>query len=205
LIHQSLVRPETLVDASWVRIGCIHGDLHEILHQGKKHNVSSVSPLIRYRLAGLYHCSNKLRGCAVTTDREMRKVHRPRQGCEVTGRSSRGVDPAEPPLGVLPSPVFPPVGDLPLEQTCNNTLQVMKIDGQLVHPEAVVTFPDFAMIGDRLYRVSCGSQLLVPKSRWEMIFQADHLGCGKTHKWTGMSAKQSIGHPKCPVAAIFIN
>jgi len=43
LIHQSLVRPEALV-----RIGFIHGDLHdyplvtlELRHQGKKHNVKA--------------------------------------------------------------------------------------------------------------------------------------------------------------------
>jgi len=43
LIHQSLVCPEALVTASLVRIGCIHGDLHdyplvtlEIRHHGKK-------------------------------------------------------------------------------------------------------------------------------------------------------------------------
>jgi len=49
LIHQSLVRPEAMVDVSWVRIGCIYGDLQdypllslEICHQGKKHNVKAV-------------------------------------------------------------------------------------------------------------------------------------------------------------------
>jgi len=43
LIHQSLVRPE---DASWMRVWCIHGDVHdyplvtlENRHQGKMHNV----------------------------------------------------------------------------------------------------------------------------------------------------------------------
>jgi len=27
VIHQSLVRPEALLDASWMRFGCIHGDM----------------------------------------------------------------------------------------------------------------------------------------------------------------------------------
>jgi len=62
---------------------------------------------------------------------------------------------------------------------------VIKINGQLVRPDAVVTFPHFVIIRVRLYRVS---QLLVPKSR-EMIFQAahhspmaGHLGCDKTRE-----------------------
>lgn len=29
LIHQSLVQPEMPVDAAWVRIWSIHGDLHD--------------------------------------------------------------------------------------------------------------------------------------------------------------------------------
>jgi len=58
---------------------------------------------------------------------------------------------------------------------------VIRIDGQLVRPEAAQTYPHFTLIRDRLYRVSRAThteqestQLLVPKSRREMIFQAAH-------------------------------
>jgi len=163
-IHQSLVRPEALVDASWVKMGCIHGDLND------------------YTLFG----TNWL-GFITAAKRFGDAQSRPtgRCGrCAVFAGDARSldtvpgvVDLVEPPLGILPSPVFPPVGDFPLEQTCDNTLrfalsQVIKIDGQFVHPDAVITFPHFTIIKERLYRVSRDnhsgeevSQLLVPKSR----------------------------------------
>jgi len=110
---------------------------------------------------------------------------------------------------------------------------VLKTDGQLVRPDAIVTFPHFVMIRDRLYRLSRDtqsgeevSQLLVPKSHRETIFQAadhssGHLGCYKTCEWimaqfywldiyagvrpvTNVSY-QSTGHPKRPIAANSIN
>ena len=89
--------------------------------------------------------------------------------------------------------------DFPLEQSRHDTLrfafdQVKSIDGQLVHPDAAPSHPYFAMVKDRLYRVCRDTQtgeiitqLLVPKSRREMIFQAahynsmaGHLGCENT-------------------------
>lgn len=48
MIHQNLVRPGALVEASWVEVGCVHGDVHgypvvpvEIRHMGKKYIVKS--------------------------------------------------------------------------------------------------------------------------------------------------------------------
>lgn len=72
-----------------------------------------------------------------------------------------------------------------------------QIYGQLIRTNAVVTFPYFAIISDRLYMVSRDtqpgeevSQLLVPKSCQEIIFQtahhspmAGHIVCDKTRKW----------------------
>ncbi len=59
--------------------------------------------------------------------------------------------------------------------------QIDKTDGHLVHPNAVQTFSHISLVRDRLYRVSCDTQtgeeitqLLVPKSSWETIFQAAH-------------------------------
>lgn len=49
MIHQSLVQPEALVEASWVSVRCVHGDIHdypvvsgEIRHREKKHRVKAV-------------------------------------------------------------------------------------------------------------------------------------------------------------------
>ena len=56
-------------------------------------------------------------------------------------------------------PVYHSMEDFPLEQAHDDTLrfapdQVIKIDGQLVRPDAAQAYPHFALIRDRLYRVS---------------------------------------------------
>ena len=70
----------------------------------------------------------------------------------------------------------------------------MAIDGSKVRPDAALTYPHFIVVRDRLYRVSRDTQseevvtqLLVPRSRREMVFQAahynpmaGHLGYDKT-------------------------
>ena len=78
-----------------------------------------------------------------------------------------------------PALSFPPVGDFPLEQSCDEFDQMIKVDGQLVHTDAVVTFHHFMIVRDRLYRVSrdtqgkkcasCSSQ----KAVGEMVFCYD--------------------------------
>ena len=91
------------------------------------------------------------------------------------------------------------VEDFPLKQSRDDTLcfaldQVIKTDGQSVCPDAAQAYPHFALIRDRLYRVSRDTQtgkemtqLLVPKSQWETVFQvahynpmAGHMGGDKT-------------------------
>lgn len=59
--------------------------------------------------------------------------------------------------------------------------QVRTIAGQPLHPGQPLTYPYFAIIKDRLYRVTQDAQtkedttqLLVPRSRREMFFQASH-------------------------------
>lgn len=49
MIDQNLVRPRLLLEASWVDIRCVYGDLLcfavvpvEICYRGKKHNVKAV-------------------------------------------------------------------------------------------------------------------------------------------------------------------
>ena len=93
-------------------------------------------------------------------------------------------------------PDFPPM-DFPLEQSRDDTLhfafdQVRSVDGHLVRMDAATSHPFFSII-----RVCCDTQtgeevtqLLVPKSRREMVFQAPHynpmaghLRSDKTQKW----------------------
>ncbi|KAK9525277.1 hypothetical protein VZT92_016004 [Zoarces viviparus] len=95
-------------------------------------------------------------------------------------------EPAEPPVETPLGPELHSMEDFPLEQSRDDTLrsafdQVIRIDGQLVRPDAAQSYPHFSLIRDRLYRVSRdtqsgqeNTQLLVPKSRREIIFQAAH-------------------------------
>ncbi len=76
--------------------------------------------------------------------------------------------------------------DFPLEQSRDETLkhafeQVCSIDGQPLQSARPLSYPYFAVLKDRLYRVTQDTQtkqdttqLLVPKSRREMLFQAAH-------------------------------
>ncbi len=80
----------------------------------------------------------------------------------------------------------PELDDFPLEQSRDETLKnaydrVRSIDGQLLQPEIPLSFPYFSLIKERLYRVTqdaqskeISTQLLIPKSRREMLFQAAH-------------------------------
>ncbi len=91
--------------------------------------------------------------------------------------------------------------DLPLEQSRDETLKnahdrVRTIDGQLLQPDQPLSYPYFSIIKDRLYRVTQDAQtkedttqLVVPKSCREMLFQAahcipmaGHLGEAKTRE-----------------------
>ncbi len=95
----------------------------------------------------------------------------------------------------------PELDDFPLEQSRDETLKnaydrVRSIDGQLLRPDLPLSYPYFSLIKERLYRVTqeaqskeITTQLLVPKSRREMLFQAahctlmaGHLGEAKTRE-----------------------
>ena len=97
--------------------------------------------------------------------------------------------------------------------------QVMVIDGSKVRPDAALTYPHFIVVRDRLYRVSRDTQseevvtqLLVPRSRREMVFQgahynpmAGHLGYDKTLNrimarfyWPGIQAEVRRWCTSCP-------
>ncbi len=80
----------------------------------------------------------------------------------------------------------PELDDFPLEQSRDEMLKnvfdrVRSVDGQLLQPDVPLSFPYFSLIKERLYWVTqdakskeMTTQLLVPRSRREMIFQAAH-------------------------------
>ncbi len=80
----------------------------------------------------------------------------------------------------------PELDDFPLEQSRDEMLKnafdrVRSVDGQLLQPDVPLFFPYFSLIKERLYWVTqdakskeMTTQLLVPRSRRELIFQAAH-------------------------------
>ena len=214
VIHQSLVRPEALINvSSWVEIVCVHGDVHkypvvpvEIRYKGKKHRVkAAVSPRLLHPLILGHDWPGfaKLVGQCVGVQSRQSGTY---DMCAVLSGDARLSDAAdgevegtaEAPVEALRVPLHS-MEDFPLEQSRDDTLrsafdQVIQIDGHKVRPDAALTYPHFALNRDRLYRVSrdtkSGSvitQLLVPRNRREMIFQAahynpmaGHMGCDKT-------------------------
>lgn len=67
-----------------------------------------------------------------------------------------GEEEVGPSTEVLLSSVSCPMEDFPLEQSCDDTLhsaydQVIDIDGHLVCPEAMQTYPHFQLRNSRLY------------------------------------------------------
>ncbi len=87
----------------------------------------------------------------------------------------------------------PERNDFPLEQSRDEMLnnaydRVRTIDGQLLQPDQLLSYPYFSIIKERLYRVTQdaqtkenSTQLLVPKSHREMLFQADHCNPMAAH------------------------
>ena len=128
--------------------------------------------------------------------------------CTVDSGDAGSSDTAERGPGVvgLPAealwvPDFPPMEDFPLDQSRDDTLrfafdQGRSVDGHLVRPDTAPSHLFFSIMRDRLYRVcrdiQAGeevTQMLFPKSRREMVFQAahynpmvGHLGSDKTQK-----------------------
>ncbi|XP_062415775.1 uncharacterized protein LOC134107852 [Pungitius pungitius] len=238
MIHQSLVRPGALVEASRVKIRCVHGDIHEypivsveLRFKGRKYRIKvAVSSHLTHSviLGTDWEGFNTLMGEAAGVR------SRPTGTCGICAvlsgdaRSSDaaggGGEPAEPPEETPAVPEFRAMEDFPLEQSRDDTLrsaydQVIKIDGHLVRPDVALSYPHFSLIRDRLYRVSRdtrtgqeNTQLLVPKSRREMIFQAahynpmaGHMGYGKTldrimarFYWPGIRADARRWCASCP-------
>ncbi|XP_061766956.1 uncharacterized protein LOC133559319 isoform X1 [Nerophis ophidion] len=229
MIHQNLVRPGVLSKVTRVRVKCVHGDIHtypvvpvEIFFRGEKHNVKAAvsSRLAHPLILGTNWSGFKglMKQCAGVRSRTVGKGDTRAvligdaslfDAAEGEGEGEGG--PAGTSQEVSPVPRWRPTDDFPLEQSRDDTLRetwdkVIAIDGQRVRLGITRDFPHFVLIRDRLYRVSRDTQtgeeitqLLVPKSRREMIFQAahfnpmaGHMGYDKTLNWI-ISIGQAFG------------
>ncbi|XP_061918090.1 uncharacterized protein LOC133659350 [Entelurus aequoreus] len=199
MVHQNLVRPGALKRATRVKIRCIHGDVHEypivpvqILYEGQKHKVKvAVSVHLTHPVIlgtnwpGFNHLVTQCMGVrsrAVGEGASRTVFSGDAASSGTAERELMGASREAP-----PAPRWQPTEEFPLEQSRDETLreawdQVDYIDGQLVRPGKARVFPHFSIIRDRLYRVSRDTQtgeertqLLVPKRRREMVFQAAHF------------------------------
>uniref|UniRef100_A0A8C2BR64 Gypsy retrotransposon integrase-like protein 1 n=1 Tax=Cyprinus carpio TaxID=7962 RepID=A0A8C2BR64_CYPCA len=195
-IHQSLMQPGALDTSRVVKVRCVHGDVVEypvvpiiIQFRGQKHSVEvAVSPHLRHPiiLGTNWPAFTVLLG-SLCADASWGKKARKGDARVQAGETEPGPlgsasgEPSE--IGRL---VLSERDDFPLEQSQDETLkhafqQVRSIDGQPLHPGHPLTYPYFAILRDRLYRVTQDArtkinttQLLIPKTRREMLFHAAH-------------------------------
>ncbi len=195
-IHQSLIQPEALDKSCMVRVSCVHGDvvkypvmLLAIKFRGQKHNVeASVNPHLRHPLIlGTNWPAFKILLGVLCVDASCGKE---KPGGEVAVRmgeaepGSAEVAPGE--RNTVERLILTERDDFPLEQSRDESLknafdQVRSIDGQPLQSARPPSYPYFAILKDTLYRVTQDAQtkqdttqLLVPKRRRKMLFQAAH-------------------------------
>ncbi len=179
-----------------VRVRCVHGDvvkypvvLLAIQFRGQKHNVEvAVNPHLRHPLIlGTNWPAFKILLGVLCVDASCRKEKPGGEAAMRTGEAEPG--PAEAAPGernAVERLILTEREDFPLEQSQDESLknafdQVRSIDGQPLQSARPPSYPYFAILKDWLYRVTQDAQtkqdttqLLVPKSRREMLFQAAH-------------------------------
>ncbi len=195
-IHQSLIQPEALDKSCMVRVRCVHGDvvkypvvLLTIQFRGQKHKVEvAVNPCLRHPLIlGTNWPAFKILLGVLCVDASCGKEKPEGEAAVRTGEAEPG--PAEAAPGersAVERLILTERDDFALEQSQDESLrnafnQVRSIDGRPLQSARPPSYPYFAILKDRLYRVTQDAQskqdttqLLVPKSRREMLFQAAH-------------------------------
>ncbi len=195
-IHQSLIQPEALDKSCMVRVRCVHGDvvtypvvLLTIQFRGQKHKVEvAVNPRLRHPLIlGTNWPAFKILLGVLCVDASCGKEKPEGEAAVRTGEAEPG--PAEAAPGewsAVERLILTERDDFPLEQSQDESLknafdQVRSIDGRPLQSARPPSYPYFAILKDRLCRVTQDAQskqdttqLLVPKSRREMLFQAAH-------------------------------
>ncbi len=195
-IHQSLIQPEALDKSCMVRVRCVHGDvvtypvvLLTVQFRGQKHKVEvAVNPRLRHpQILGTNWPAFKILLGVLCVDASCGKEKPEGEAAVRTGEAEPG--PAEAAPGersAVERLILTERDDFPLEQSQDESLknafdQVRSIDGRPLQSARPPSYPYFAILKDRLYRVTQDAQskqdttqLLVPKSRREMLFQAAH-------------------------------
>ncbi len=195
-IHQSLIQPEALDKSCMVRVRCVHGGvvkypvvLLAIQFRGQKHKVEvAVNPRLRHPLIlGTNWPAFKTLFGVLCVEASCGKEKPEGEAAVQTGEAEPG--PAEAAPGersAVERLILMERDDFPLEQSQDESLrnafdQVRSIDGRPLQSARPPSYPYFAILKDRLYRVTQDAQskqdttqLLVPKSRREMLFQAAH-------------------------------
>ncbi len=190
-IHQSLMQQRALDTSHKVKVRCVHGEVVDyplvpvsIKFRGKMHRVEvAVNSHLKHPLilGTDWPGFTQLLGiiCADVSWQTGRGKEEP------AARTGEAVAVPSPPASeetTAREVMRPPeLDDFPLEQSRDETLKnaydrVRSIDGQLLQPEAPLSFPYFSLIKERLYRVTqdaqskeISTQLLIPKSRQEML------------------------------------
>ncbi len=195
-IHQSLIQPKALDKSCMVRVRCVHGDVvsYPVMHlaiqiRGQKHNVEvAVNPHLRHPLIlGTNWSAFKILLGFLCVDASCRKEKPGGEAAMRTGEAEPGpADSAPGEQNAIETLILTERDDFPLEQSQHESLknafeQVCSIDGQPLQSTRPPSYPYFAILKDRLYRVTQDAQpkqdttqLLVPKSRREMLFQVAH-------------------------------
>ncbi|XP_056627068.1 retrovirus-related Pol polyprotein from transposon 412 isoform X1 [Triplophysa dalaica] len=194
-IHQRLIRSVAKDKSRMVKVRCVHGDVVNyslvtmpIQFRGQKHRVKvAVNPHLKHPLilGTNWPMFSVLLGklCAdVSSGNQGRRKTAVVQAGEAEPEP-RGTDPGE--RSTVERQNLSRCDDFALEQSHDDSLknafqQVRTIDGQRLHPAQPLVYPYFAILKDRLYRVTRDTQsndttqLVVPQSRREMLFQTAH-------------------------------
>ncbi len=210
-IHQSLIQQRALDTGRKVKVRCVHGDVANyplvpvsIKFREKKHRMEvAVNSHLKHPLilGTDWPAFTQLLGI-VCADASWPIERGREEAAARTGEALAGPSPpASEETRASEGVRTPELDDFPLEQSRDETLKnaydrVRSIDGQLLRPDLPLSYPYFSLIKERLYRVTqeaqskeITTQLLVPKSRREMLFQAahctpmaGHLGEAKTRE-----------------------
>ncbi|XP_057214591.1 uncharacterized protein LOC130569165 [Triplophysa rosa] len=195
-IHQSLIQVVALDTGRMVKVRCVHGDVVNyplvpltIKFRGQNHSVEvAVNKHLRYPLIlGTNWPMFSILLGHLSADVSWQNQRRRKGAVVQVGDGEPGPltsDSEE--RSAVEKINFSQCDDFPLEQSQDDSLknafdQVRTIDGQTLHPAQPRSYPYFAIIKDRLYRVTQDTQskedttqLVIPKSRREMLFQAAH-------------------------------
>ncbi len=172
-IHQSLIQPEALDKSCMVRVRCVHGDvvkypvvLLAIQFRGRKHKVEvAVNPRLRHPLIlGTNWPAFKILLGVLCVDASCGKKKPEGEAAVRTGEAEPG--PAEAAPGersAVERLILTERDDFPLEQSQDESLrnafdQVRSIDGRPLQSARPPYYPYFAILKNRLYRVTQDAQ-----------------------------------------------